>query len=84
MRTLFIAQIDHVDPPKRDGAIDALSTALAEQFPAYWVSETVKADAHIAVVVESRHDTFPRPNHLDGWGHGWLTLSLPRIAGLVS
>lgn len=76
MRTLFTSRIEHVDPPKRDGAIDELANALAEQFPAYWVAESVKTDTHLAVVVESRHETFPRPNHLNGWGHGSLTLEL--------
>lgn len=76
MRTLFTARIGHIARPKLDGAIDAMSAALAEQFPAYWVSESVKTDHHLAVVVESKHETFPRPMHVDGWGHGWLTLEL--------
>lgn len=76
MRVLFTAVTSHIDPDKDTGCGDRLTDALHKEFPAYYVSEWIACDFVAAFVVSSFKDDAPIPAHLNGWGHGPLTLRL--------
>lgn len=76
MKALFTVNTTGFTPTQRTDVLEALSNALRNEFPAYWISEMVATDFLTALVVEGRDDNAPRPAHLNGWGLGSLTIKL--------
>lgn len=78
-KMLFTVETGYNDKDA-DELLEALNIALRREFPAFFFSDTVKADRATAIVVEAMNVQYPPPdeawNRLNGWGHGSLTLEL--------
>jgi len=75
-RTLFTTVVTELDPKaERWEALYALMDAVRQEFPAYWVGETMMGD-HVAAVMIYADDRMLVPAHLNGWGTDKLTLRL--------
>jgi hypothetical protein len=77
MRTLFTVETTGFEnTTERYEALEELSNALRREFPAYYVAERTQTDFVAAVVVSSMTPDALVPCHLNGWGHGRLTMKL--------